>query len=207
LHDTTLDIYNLRILAVPASFTSLSDSCLPITGDIVLGVPMHGESALQDDVRGKIVVLERGKVSFVQKALAAKAAGAIAIIVTQNAPVWPFLMTDSSREIETIGFELLPTFMISQRDAEVVSKLIIHRSITATIRYSINETACSICQDDMEVGEQILKLHCRHCYHTACVMSWLESHNTCPLCRHEMPKEEDTESVTLESDQVMSFFG
>ena len=42
-------------------------------------------------------------------------------------------------------------------------------------------------------GELIYKLPCRHCYHVNCVTQWLESHNTCPMCRYKMPTEKKTE--------------
>lgn len=76
-------------------------------------------------------------------------------------------------------------------------------------------TECSICQEGMdfesmkqlqtESGESIInsnvstadeddaaliyKLPCRHCYHVTCVTQWLDSHNTCPMCRFQMPTE------------------
>ena len=50
------------------------------------------------------------------------------------------------------------------------------------------EEECSICQDNMVEGNTALKLTCRHAYHADCVQMWLEKHNTCPLCRNEMPR-------------------
>lgn len=45
---------------------------------------------------------------------------------------------------------------------------------------------CSICQDNFAVGQQILKLYCRHVFHSVCILSWLERSTSCPLCRHDI---------------------
>ena len=54
---------------------------------------------------------------------------------------------------------------------------------------------CSICTDDLEIkpkrwcvknDKDIKTLECNHQFHTECIDTWLENHNTCPLCRHEV---------------------
>jgi hypothetical protein len=157
---------------------------------LVFGDPRSAERPLQPDVFGKIVVLERGKVTFAQKLLRAQEAGAVAVVVAQNAAVWPFMMQDTAQELSLVS-TVIPIVMISQSDAATIEKLVAAKGQVAAIRVTMKDTLCSICQDDIEPGAEVLKLHCRHVYHTACVVSWLESHNTCPLCRLEMPKDGD----------------
>lgn len=51
------------------------------------------------------------------------------------------------------------------------------------------ETAeCSICIDEMKVGETAVFLPCKHWFHEDCVVLWLKEHNTCPVCRTPMEK-------------------
>jgi hypothetical protein len=44
--------------------------------------------------------------------------------------------------------------------------------------------ACPVCLSDLADGETIRVLPaCMHYFHPACVGEWLQSHNTCPVCR------------------------
>ncbi|KAI0482749.1 hypothetical protein GGR56DRAFT_205680 [Xylariaceae sp. FL0804] len=42
---------------------------------------------------------------------------------------------------------------------------------------------CSICIDDMTVGDEAVVLPCKHWFHEECVSLWLKEHNSCPICR------------------------
>jgi len=47
-------------------------------------------------------------------------------------------------------------------------------------------TDCAVCKEEFQVSEKVLKLPCDHLYHRACILPWLERHNTCPVCRFEL---------------------
>ncbi|CAJ2502149.1 Uu.00g050020.m01.CDS01 [Anthostomella pinea] len=42
---------------------------------------------------------------------------------------------------------------------------------------------CTICIDDMSVGDEVVVLPCNHWFHEECVTLWLKEHNSCPICR------------------------
>lgn len=44
-------------------------------------------------------------------------------------------------------------------------------------------TECTICIDEMRVGDEAVILPCKHWFHEECVTLWLREHNTCPICR------------------------
>jgi len=48
---------------------------------------------------------------------------------------------------------------------------------------------CPICLCPLaeDAGEGLLRLGCRHTFHSACIRSWLDQRDQCPVCRHPMP--------------------
>jgi hypothetical protein len=49
---------------------------------------------------------------------------------------------------------------------------------------SVIESACLVCQEDWQQGEQVMTLHCQHSFHKSCIQRWLmEYSNKCPVCK------------------------
>ena len=209
LYDLTLCIGPLSFMCVLASFGPIP--CTELVSRIVIGEPEFGDiDCLSNNAScaGAIVLLKRGKVSFVQKAFAAMASGAAALVICQTYDIWPFVMTDTANEISKSNLNI-PVIMISQSDSIIVEKIIssslaekAHSTekcvaelkslpanwVSSKLLCGNFEEECSICQENMVMGNTALKLTCRHAYHADCVQKWLEKHNTCPLCRNEMPR-------------------
>ncbi|KAI3744881.1 hypothetical protein L1987_57977 [Smallanthus sonchifolius] len=46
---------------------------------------------------------------------------------------------------------------------------------------------CTVCLSSFEAGQMIRVLPtCKHQFHAECIDKWLESHSSCPICRHEV---------------------
>lgn len=48
---------------------------------------------------------------------------------------------------------------------------------------SDGKAECTICIEELQVGEEVTVLPCKHWFHGECVTLWLKEHNTCPICR------------------------
>lgn len=70
------------------------------------------------------------------------------------------------------------------RSAEVLSTM-------ERIRYAASadhpDEECSLCLEEYTLGEELLKLPCRHLFHEGCLGPWFTRSLTCPLCKQEVP--------------------
>jgi E3 ubiquitin-protein ligase RNF115/126 len=58
---------------------------------------------------------------------------------------------------------------------------------------------CSICMDEVKIGEEVTVLPCKHWFHPQCVGAWLIEHDTCPHCRKgisQNPQGQNTQPST-----------
>ncbi|KAL1202597.1 E3 ubiquitin-protein ligase MPSR1 [Cardamine amara subsp. amara] len=53
--------------------------------------------------------------------------------------------------------------------------------------------SCAICLEEWSKGDVAAEMPCEHKFHSKCVEEWLGMHATCPLCRYEMPVDEEEE--------------
>ncbi|KAL5058375.1 hypothetical protein RYX36_029979 [Vicia faba] len=53
-----------------------------------------------------------------------------------------------------------------------------------------DELVCAICKDVLALGTKVNQLPCSHLYHCHCILPWLRTRNSCPLCRYELPTDD-----------------
>ncbi len=59
-----------------------------------------------------------------------------------------------------------------------------HKKVDDTILGAEGKAECTICITEVERGEDVVILPCKHWFHNECVVMWLKEHNTCPVCRN-----------------------
>lgn len=57
-------------------------------------------------------------------------------------------------------------------------------------RLGLEPPTCTVCVEHIKVGTKGMFMPCGHVFHPDCLNPWLGQHNTCPVCRFEIPKEE-----------------
>mmetsp|Transcript_65573 Transcript_65573/g.58847 ORF Transcript_65573/g.58847 Transcript_65573/m.58847 type:complete len:468 (-) Transcript_65573:197-1600(-) len=50
------------------------------------------------------------------------------------------------------------------------------------------EPECAVCMDDLAKGDEMGQLECGHTFHKDCIVEWLDTEPSCPMCRVSMEK-------------------
>mmetsp|Transcript_853 Transcript_853/g.2927 ORF Transcript_853/g.2927 Transcript_853/m.2927 type:complete len:816 (-) Transcript_853:2712-5159(-) len=52
------------------------------------------------------------------------------------------------------------------------------------------DDSCSICLCNYQISDDLCHLKCMHYYHYACISKWLETHDSCCVCNHQVTAED-----------------
>ncbi|CAG9762627.1 unnamed protein product [Ceutorhynchus assimilis] len=66
-------------------------------------------------------------------------------------------------------------------------------AVEALSNESITQTGlqCPVCLKEYCKGETVKKMPCKHTFHPECILPWLSKTNSCPLCRDELPTDDE----------------
>ncbi|KAG6467334.1 hypothetical protein ZIOFF_074838 [Zingiber officinale] len=69
---------------------------------------------------------------------------------------------------------------------EVVANLPVVTVTEAIMARLGSETQCAVCRENLAIDDKMQELPCKHLFHPPCLKPWLDEHNSCPICRHEL---------------------
>uniref|UniRef100_A0A1B6EE45 E3 ubiquitin-protein ligase RNF181 n=1 Tax=Clastoptera arizonana TaxID=38151 RepID=A0A1B6EE45_9HEMI len=90
-----------------------------------------------------------------------------------------YLIRGGDEDFTTGGLILAPP-----ASKDVVKNLPLHKIKT-------KDEQCTVCLKMFEVNEEVKLMPCKHEFHSDCILPWLSKTNSCPLCRHELPTDDD----------------
>jgi len=167
-----------EVVAVPAAFSGAfppvsstsaggvggSGAASVLQSTLVVGSTATGAGGLAPAAAyaGRVVVLDRGAITFAQKALAAAAVGAAAVVVVQSSEAakrneWPLTMVDGSGELKGVPAPL-PVVMVSHADGEAIKALLVDAAAAAAAAAPATTAADS---GDAGASTAATAVHCR----------------------------------------------
>jgi len=196
----------LTMECIPGSFSPIPSKGFqfqliqadPLLADVL---PLRNKGACQ----GKVLVTQRGKQTFGAMLVAARAAGALGVVVINSVSLWPYLMRDGKGEAkieagkeegqsadcfivmvsQAHGEELLRR-LASPAPVDTTTTTVNAAALTGCLAVTHVERECLICIQAFEESDTILRLPCQHNYHEECARKWLSLRRTCPACRIEV---------------------
>lgn len=78
-------------------------------------------------------------------------------------------------------------------------------TVKITRRHLHSDSHCPVCKDQFELGSEARQMPCNHLYHSDCIIPWLVQHNSCPVCRQELPPQGSGSSRSYHSSRSNSF--
>ncbi|XP_054816955.1 uncharacterized protein LOC129316561 [Prosopis cineraria] len=63
--------------------------------------------------------------------------------------------------------------------------------IDEEINERLSNNNCLICLEGFEVDEEAVRIACSHLFHRICIVNWLQRKHVCPLCRFQLPINDD----------------
>ncbi|KAJ6332224.1 hypothetical protein OIU76_010585 [Salix suchowensis] len=77
-------------------------------------------------------------------------------------------------------------------------------TVKITQRHLRSDSHCPVCKDKFELGSEARQMPCNHLYHSDCIVPWLVQHNSCPVCRQELPPQGSSSGHSNESSSSRS---
>ncbi|XP_030470457.1 E3 ubiquitin-protein ligase AIP2 isoform X1 [Syzygium oleosum] len=105
------------------------------------------------------------------------------------------LIQELMENLDTTLPEILDNIPVAPRappaSKEVVAKLPVITLSEEILAKMGHDAECAICRENLVVNDEMQELPCKHTFHPPCVKPWLDEHNSCPICRHELQTDDN----------------
>lgn len=109
-------------------------------------------------------------------------------------PEPPVYVGNPGDYLDARGFEQLLQHLAendnSRRGAPPAAKSAVENLPSIIVEPKHGSSPCAICKDAVIVGATAKQLPCLHLYHPHCILPWLSTRNSCPICRYELPTDD-----------------
>lgn len=109
-------------------------------------------------------------------------------------PEAPVYVGNPGDYLDARGFEQLLQHLAendnSRRGAPPAAKYAVENLPSIIVAPKHGSSLCAICKDAVIVGTAAKQLPCLHLYHPHCILPWLSTRNSCPICRFELPTDD-----------------
>ncbi|OQR91555.1 hypothetical protein ACHHYP_04583 [Achlya hypogyna] len=83
--------------------------------------------------------------------------------------------------------DVVQTFLIAPKDQLL---RVVYEKVPAVVRCP-DHGDCSVClgpfaETELTVPGSVVKTRCGHVFHQECLAQWMQSHPSCPICRHQV---------------------
>lgn len=107
-----------------------------------------------------------------------------------NAPAVPSMSEDEINALPVHKYKVtgLESDLLAKKQASSSASSEKHKQqdISISVGSSDDELTCSVCLEQVNVGELIRSLPCMHQYHANCIDPWLRQQGTCPVCKFKV---------------------
>ena len=103
-----------------------------------------------------------------------------------------YLVTNFMNLLDGFGFESAPSTE-EGASTSAIDKLVKKGSFVASSSqegqgFDVGFT-CSVCLEEPQAGDKLIRMNCSHVYHQSCLLPWLQKRNTCPNCRCKLDEQ------------------
>lgn len=129
---------------------------------------------------------------------------------TENSSLIELILNLVNMNYENEEIEIILNYIMQNDPNRYGNPPASKKEIEKLIKYDITqevlnkfgfENECAVCKEEFTIGSKGINLPCKHYFHQECLLPWLNEHNSCPVCRYELPTDDEDYEKRRRSDR------